>query len=171
LVRASSRDREFRKAIRWSCNSRVGARPHGLKSPSAIAWGGSSCGLNTEMASIFEQVVALQDRYGLHAYLTALENAGLRGRLESELRANARLSHRKKTIYSTYCKQVDVAFPSPQRWKPPRRARQGFVIRFLEISNHILFWYYTASNMAYLVMLIVALKTTAAITANCRATD
>ena len=36
------------------------------------------------------------------------------------------------------------------------------MIRFLEISNHILFWYYTASNMAYLAMLIVALKTTAA---------
>jgi len=53
-------------------------------------------GLNTEMASIFEQVVALQDRYGLHAYLTALENAGLRGRLESELRANARLSQSQK---------------------------------------------------------------------------
>jgi len=35
------------------------------------------------------------------------------------------------------------------------------VIRFLEISNHILFWYYTASNTAYLVMLIVALKTSA----------
>ncbi len=36
------------------------------------------------------------------------------------------------------------------------------MIRFLEISNHTLFWYYTAGNMAYLVMLIVALKTTAA---------
>ena len=36
------------------------------------------------------------------------------------------------------------------------------MIRFLEISNHVLFWYYLASNFAYLVMLIVALKTTAA---------
>jgi cellulose synthase/poly-beta-1,6-N-acetylglucosamine synthase-like glycosyltransferase len=36
------------------------------------------------------------------------------------------------------------------------------VIRFLEISNHTLFWYYTASNMAYLIMLLVALKTSAA---------
>jgi len=34
--------------------------------------------------------------------------------------------------------------------------------RFLEISNHALFWYYLASNIAYLVMLIVALKTSAA---------
>ena len=35
------------------------------------------------------------------------------------------------------------------------------MIRFLEISNHVLFWYYLASNFAYLVMLVVALKTTA----------
>lgn len=36
------------------------------------------------------------------------------------------------------------------------------MIRFLAISNHILFWYYLASNIAYLIMLIVALKTSAA---------
>ena len=36
------------------------------------------------------------------------------------------------------------------------------MIQFLDVSNHILFWYYMASNLAYLAMLIVALKTTAA---------
>jgi len=36
------------------------------------------------------------------------------------------------------------------------------VIRFLEITNHTLFWYYLASNLAYLLMLLVALKTSAA---------
>jgi len=36
------------------------------------------------------------------------------------------------------------------------------MIRFLDISNHTLFWYYLASNLAYLTMLLVALKTTAA---------
>ena len=36
------------------------------------------------------------------------------------------------------------------------------MIRFLEISNHVLFWYYLASNLAYLAMLLVALKTSAA---------
>jgi cellulose synthase/poly-beta-1,6-N-acetylglucosamine synthase-like glycosyltransferase len=35
------------------------------------------------------------------------------------------------------------------------------MIRFLEIANHTLFWYYLASNVAYLVMLLVALKTSA----------
>jgi cellulose synthase/poly-beta-1,6-N-acetylglucosamine synthase-like glycosyltransferase len=36
------------------------------------------------------------------------------------------------------------------------------MIRFLDISNHTLFWYYLASNLAYLMMLVVALKTSAA---------
>jgi cellulose synthase/poly-beta-1,6-N-acetylglucosamine synthase-like glycosyltransferase len=34
--------------------------------------------------------------------------------------------------------------------------------RFLDISNHVLFWYYLAGNLAYLTMLIVALKTSLA---------
>jgi len=33
------------------------------------------------------------------------------------------------------------------------------MIRLLEISNHTLFWYYVASNLAYLTMLLIALKT------------
>lgn len=33
--------------------------------------------------------------------------------------------------------------------------------RFLEISNNTLFWYYLASNAIYLVMLVIALKTSA----------
>jgi len=44
----------------------------------------------TDMVPIFEKVVAARDRYGLHAYLTALENAGGRGQLEVELQANTR---------------------------------------------------------------------------------
>jgi cellulose synthase/poly-beta-1,6-N-acetylglucosamine synthase-like glycosyltransferase len=36
------------------------------------------------------------------------------------------------------------------------------MIRLLDITNHVLFWYYLASNFAYLAMLLVALKTSAA---------
>ena len=36
------------------------------------------------------------------------------------------------------------------------------MIHFLEISNRALFYYYLACNLSYLVMLIIALKTTAA---------
>jgi HEAT repeat protein len=40
------------------------------------------------MVPVFQQVIQLGDRYGLHAYLTALENAGLRGKLEAQLESN-----------------------------------------------------------------------------------
>lgn len=55
-------------------------------------------GLATEMAPIFEQVVAARDRYGLHAYLTALENANLKQKLEVELEANSRMDEGVKKL-------------------------------------------------------------------------
>jgi HEAT repeat protein len=42
--------------------------------------------LKSEMVSVFTQVVKIHDRYGLHAFLAALENANLRNRLDAELR-------------------------------------------------------------------------------------
>jgi HEAT repeat protein len=48
------------------------------------------------LLSAFEQVAALKDRYGLHAYLTALENANLRGKLEEEIQESRHLSAEKK---------------------------------------------------------------------------
>jgi hypothetical protein len=58
-------------------------------------------GLNTEMVPIFEKVVATRDRYGLHAYLTALENAGMRAKLEVELRESKRaMEEMKSTLQS-----------------------------------------------------------------------
>jgi hypothetical protein len=56
----------------------------------------SLMGLKTEMVSIFERVVATRDRYGLHAYLTALENADLRENLEFELQASTRINQEEK---------------------------------------------------------------------------
>jgi len=53
-------------------------------------------GLPSEMVPIFEQAVATRDRYGLHAYLTALENADLRGKLEIELQASTRVNVEEK---------------------------------------------------------------------------
>lgn len=48
-----------------------------------------------KMAGVFRQVVAMRDRYGLHAYLAALENANLRPRLEAELSRDASLTKEK----------------------------------------------------------------------------
>ena len=54
--------------------------------------------LRTEMAPIFEQVVAMRDRYGLHAYLTALENAGLQAKMETEVQAMRLASKQDKAV-------------------------------------------------------------------------
>jgi len=53
-------------------------------------------GLKTEMAPIFAQVVAARDRYGLHAYLTAVENADVLGKLETELQESASIGPEEK---------------------------------------------------------------------------
>ena len=52
--------------------------------------------LKSELAPIFDRVVATRDRYGLHAYLTALENANLRGDLEEYIQANAKIETEEK---------------------------------------------------------------------------
>ena len=52
--------------------------------------------LDTHMAPVFEQVVETGDRYGLHAYLTALEIADLRARLEQELQVCAEIKEEVK---------------------------------------------------------------------------
>ncbi|HKV24330.1 MAG TPA: HEAT repeat domain-containing protein [Candidatus Acidoferrum sp.] len=49
-----------------------------------------------EMAATFEQVVATGDRYGLHAYLTALENADCRAQLEKQLQSDPRFSDEER---------------------------------------------------------------------------
>ncbi len=50
----------------------------------------------SEIVSVFQQVVQLGDRYGLHAYLTALENANLQGTLEAGLRANSAIGNSER---------------------------------------------------------------------------
>ena len=49
-----------------------------------------------DMSAVFDQVTALHDRYGLHAYLAALDNADLRGKLEEELRSSQQFSEERK---------------------------------------------------------------------------
>ena len=49
-------------------------------------------GLRMDSVSIFQNVVELRDRYALHAYLMALDNAGLHATLEGEVRSTRQLS-------------------------------------------------------------------------------
>jgi hypothetical protein len=53
-------------------------------------------GLKTEMAPMFAQVVEARDRYGLHAYLTAVENADLLGKLEGEIQGSSSITQEEK---------------------------------------------------------------------------
>jgi HEAT repeat protein len=48
--------------------------------------------LKTEMVPIFQQVVATGDRYGLHAYVTAVENANLLEKLENDLQSSTSIT-------------------------------------------------------------------------------
>jgi HEAT repeat protein len=54
-----------------------------------------------EMLPIFEKVIATGDRYGLHAYLTALENADLLQQLKGELRAAIHMEPEHKVHLET----------------------------------------------------------------------
>ncbi|HUC55419.1 MAG TPA: HEAT repeat domain-containing protein [Candidatus Cybelea sp.] len=52
--------------------------------------------LQAQMAQIFAQVVQTRDRYGLHAYLTALENADLREKLGRELQTSTEITEEQR---------------------------------------------------------------------------
>jgi hypothetical protein len=75
--------------------------------------------LNTEMAPIFEQVVAMRDRYGLHAYLTALENAGLQSKMQAEIKALRPASKQDKAVLLEVLRTGTVP---PERHAPQEKA-------------------------------------------------
>jgi HEAT repeat protein len=69
--------------------------------------------LQTHLAPIFEQVVQMRDRYGLHAYLTALENANLSRKLEAEIQASPEISGEKKGHLLTVLKTAALPEENP----------------------------------------------------------
>lgn len=67
----------------------IAALLHGLTDSNRLVRFRSAEGLvqrEREMVSIFGRVVAMRDLYGIHAYLTALENSSMRETLEAELK-------------------------------------------------------------------------------------
>jgi len=102
-----------------------------------------------------------QDRYGLYAYLAALENADLRVQLETELQATRESAKKTRSVSRMCCKWAGAcgrAGYGGSAIKSP--AGQDDSIPGYSTTRF--FWYYLASNLAYLMMLIVALKTSAA---------
>jgi HEAT repeat protein len=73
--------------------------------------------LDGEMVPVFQQVVATGDRYGLHAYVTALENANLLAKLENDLQASTSLTREEKdrllsVLQSGSLKAQEIAVPA-----------------------------------------------------------
>lgn len=69
------------------------------------------------MVPIFQRVIQLRDRYGLHAYLTAIENADLRGKLETQVRNSTRADEEEK---GTLLKVLQTG-ALPMKDRPTRR--------------------------------------------------
>lgn len=68
-----------------------------------------------ERVAIFEQVVTAQDRYALHAYLTALDNAGLQATLKTEIDADPRLAQQSKAVMVEVLQSGGLpSFPQPE---------------------------------------------------------
>lgn len=69
------------------------------------------------MVPIFQRVIQLRDRYGLHAYLTAIENADLRGKLETQVQNSTRTDEEEK---GTLLKVLQTG-ALPMKDRPTRR--------------------------------------------------
>ena len=67
--------------------------------------------LKTDMAAIFANVVETRDRYGLHAYLTALENADLRGKLEEAIQSSTKIKREDRHRLRKVLRTGALAFP------------------------------------------------------------
>jgi HEAT repeat protein len=78
--------------------------------------------LKTEMPPIFSQVVASRDRYGLHAYLTAVENADLLGKLETELQESTSLGPEEKAQLQNVLRAGSLPAPDAVASEPATAA-------------------------------------------------
>jgi HEAT repeat protein len=76
----------------------------------------------TEMAGIFEQVVVTNDRYGIHAYLTALENANLRVNLEQDIAASTAMDSEDRAHLLEVLQGGPFALPKSGALTAPAKA-------------------------------------------------
>jgi len=72
-----------------------------------------------EMVPVFAQVAASEDQYGLHAYCTALENAGLRAKLEAELAASPRVSEPERQRLFDFLRKGKLPAEPLRKTMPP----------------------------------------------------
>ena len=77
--------------------------------------------ISAEMPAIFDQVVAARDRYGLHAYLAALDNADLRTKLEREIQQAPGLSEERKQYLIEVLRTASLRVDEPANEKVDAR--------------------------------------------------
>src|SRR5215472_10500242 len=70
------------------------------------------------MVPVFQHVIQLQDGYGLHAYLTALENADMRGKLESQIQFSTKIGDEQKSMMQNVLQTGRLPTEEPQQGKP-----------------------------------------------------
>ena len=80
-------------------------------------------GIDTEMAATFAQVAAMRDRYGLYAYLTALENADLLKKLEIDLQQSMSITPEEKERLQNVLRSGSL--PAPDSSAPEQVAKNA----------------------------------------------
>lgn len=74
--------------------------------------------MNVDMVSVFNKVVGTRDRYGIYAYLTALDNANLREKLAADIEASgdldAFMKKRLKYVLETGALPAEEPMPEKQ---------------------------------------------------------
>ncbi len=75
--------------------------------------------LDTPMVAVFAKVVETRDRYGIYAYLTALDNANLRAKLAADIDASTDIDavqkERLHAVLETGALPVDPRFHAPEK--------------------------------------------------------
>jgi HEAT repeat protein len=81
--------------------STVAALLHSIRDPNRLVRLRAAEALldvNADRVNVFEQVVAAGDRYALHAFLTALDNAGLVSTLQEQIRNRSQISQARISV-------------------------------------------------------------------------
>ena len=76
----------------------------------------------TDLPPIFEQVIGLRDQYGLHAFVTALENAGLEANLVAGIKENAAITPEAKQILLEVLRTVKLPTEAHEQTKSRAQA-------------------------------------------------
>src|SRR6266404_4079897 len=163
MVCAAARDHKPGRTLRTPHDSGSDAWTDGFEPPGALARGGSTRKTQDGDGADFPT----SDSYARSLWAASLLDRTRKCRLARKAGGGTASLHTWKQRRENEAAENSSDGSAARRRTCAGRERPGeigvpIMIRLLEISNHTLFWYYLASNLAYLTMLIVALNTSAA---------